>query len=315
MQVEARRPAWRGLSPVIWLMLGGGVLLLWLFVAWENRRLERGEGAAPRPVHAPQLQLRGGVASFFFLFLVQAGVFFVVPLFLSVALGMSAVATGVRLLPLSLMLLPRRRRAQDVAEGLAAPRRSPRIPGCSSPASAPARLLDYGAGAEIVTWPLLFAALGIGAIASQLGADDRVRGPRRAERRGGRAAEHGDKLGASIGTALAGAVLISALTASFISGIQNNAAVPDRVVKRRHRQAERAGCRSSPTTTSRPHSTDAHVRRRAANAIVDQNEESRIDGLRVAVAILALFTLLALPFTRGIPTVQPGAESSGSPPT
>ena len=51
------------------------------------------------------LQLRNGVTSFLFLFLVQAGIFFIVPLFLSVALGLSAVETGVRLLPLSLTLL------------------------------------------------------------------------------------------------------------------------------------------------------------------------------------------------------------------
>ena len=37
----------------------------------------------------------------------------------------------------------------------------------------------------------------------------------------------GTQLGASIGTALAGAILISALTASFFSGIQNNPAIPD----------------------------------------------------------------------------------------
>ena len=40
-----------------------------------------------------------------FQYLLQAGLFFVVPLFLSVALGLSAIATGVRLLPLSITLL------------------------------------------------------------------------------------------------------------------------------------------------------------------------------------------------------------------
>ena len=51
------------------------------------------------------LQLRSGVVSFLFMFLVQAGLFFAVPLFLSIALGLSAIDTGVRLLPLSLTLL------------------------------------------------------------------------------------------------------------------------------------------------------------------------------------------------------------------
>jgi len=45
------------------------------------------------------------VLAFLFMFLVQAGTFFVVPLLLSVALGLSAIETGVRLLPMSLTLL------------------------------------------------------------------------------------------------------------------------------------------------------------------------------------------------------------------
>ena len=63
------------------------------------------------------LQLRSGVTSFLFMFLVQAGLFFVVPLFLSVALGLSAIETGVRLLPLSLTLLALRHRRTEAAPG------------------------------------------------------------------------------------------------------------------------------------------------------------------------------------------------------
>ena len=101
---EPGAPEWLGLSPVIWLVLAGGVVV-GLFAMWENRRIARGQAALIDPKMLRNIQLRDGVTSFFFLFLVQAGIFFVVPLFLSVALGLSAVATGVRLLPLSLMLL------------------------------------------------------------------------------------------------------------------------------------------------------------------------------------------------------------------
>jgi hypothetical protein len=45
------------------------------------------------------------LTSFFFQYLLQVGLFFAVPLFLSVTLGLSAIATGVRLLPLSITLL------------------------------------------------------------------------------------------------------------------------------------------------------------------------------------------------------------------
>src|SRR4051794_14966840 len=34
-------PEWVGLSPVVWLILGGGVVL-WLFFEWQNRRIARG---------------------------------------------------------------------------------------------------------------------------------------------------------------------------------------------------------------------------------------------------------------------------------
>src|SRR5215216_4925725 len=86
-------------------MILGGAVVLALFGRWESRRIQRGEGALFNPNMLRNLQLRSGVTSFLFMFLIQAGTFFVVPLFLSIALGLSAIETGVRLLPMSLSLL------------------------------------------------------------------------------------------------------------------------------------------------------------------------------------------------------------------
>ena len=176
-------------------------------------------------------------------------------------------------------------------------------------------LLDYGAGAEIVTWPLLLAGAGIGSIASQLGSVTVSAVPDEQSGEVGGIQNTGTQLGASIGTALAGAVLISALTASFLTGVQNNPAVPDRVAA----QAQTNLAGGVPFISDADLETalsDAHVPPRTADAIVETNEQSRIDGLRVAVSILALFALVALLFTRGIPTIQPGAQAKpSSPPT
>jgi MFS family permease len=304
-------PAWLGLSPVLWLMLAGGVVLV-LFAAWENRRIEHGEGVLIDPTMLRNIQLRNGVESFLFLFLVQAGIFFVVPLFLSVALGLSAVATGVRLLPLSLMLLLF---AVGVPKLLpdANPRRVIRIGFMALFAGLVllVALLDYGAGAEIVTWPLLFAGAGIGAIASQLGSVTVSAVPDEQSGEVGGLQNTGTQLGASIGTALAGAVLISALTTSFLTGVQDNPAVPDRVAA----QAQTSLAGGIPFLSDSELEaalSAAHVPSRTADAIVQTNAQSRIDGLRVAVAILALFSLVAVCFTGGIPTVQPGAQSGRS---
>jgi Major Facilitator Superfamily len=171
--------------------------------------------------------LRGGLTSFFFQYLLQAGLFFAVPLFLSVALGLSAIATGVRLLPLSLTLLLA---AVGIPKAFpsASPRRIVRLGFCALLAGIVVMVaaLDAGAGAEIVTWPMLLAGLGIGALASQLGAVTVSSVPDEQSGEVGGLQNTLTNLGASIGTALSGAVLIATLTTSFLTGIQNNPAVP-----------------------------------------------------------------------------------------
>jgi hypothetical protein len=118
----------------------------------------------------------------------------------------------------------------------------------------------------------------------------------------------GTQLGASLGTALAGAILISTLTASFFSGIQNNPAVPDNLAVGAQTQLA-AGVPFVSDKDLQTALDDANVPPETAKAAVDENAEARIAGLRSALALLALISLLALLFSRGIPTVQPGAAA------
>ena len=63
--------------------------------SWSGSRLEaRGGEPLVRPRCWPTGRSRGGLLMFFLLYLVQAGLFFTIPLFLSVALGLSALETG-----------------------------------------------------------------------------------------------------------------------------------------------------------------------------------------------------------------------------
>lgn len=97
-------PSWAGLSPTVWLVLAG-MFVIWLFFRWQERVEARGGEPLVRAEMLRNKQLNGGLMMFFFQFLAQAGLFFVVPLYLSVCLGLTALETGARLLPLSLTLL------------------------------------------------------------------------------------------------------------------------------------------------------------------------------------------------------------------
>ena len=221
-------PEWLGLSPTFWLMLGGGVVL-WVFSGWEQRMISQGREPLVDPALLKVVHLRAGLLAFFFQFLLLLGLFFLMSLYLTVALGLTAIATGVRLMPMSIMLLLA---AVGIPKLLpnASPRRVARVGFLSMAVGLVllVALLDVGTGPEIVTWPLMLAGFGAGALASQLGAVAVGAVPDERSGEVGGLQNTATNLGSSIATALAGAVLISALTASILSGLENNTDLPRR---------------------------------------------------------------------------------------
>jgi hypothetical protein len=308
---RAEGPEWIGLSPVIWLILAGG-LVLWLFIAWEGRVLARGGDPLVDPGILRTEKLRAGLISFFFQYLLQGGLFFAMPLFLSVALGLSAIDTGVRLLPLSATLIM-------AAAGVpklwpqASPRRVVRI-GFLAMFGALVILiagLQDGAGAGVTTWPMLLAGLGMGALASQLGAVTVSSVPDEESGEVGGLQNTVTNLGISIGTALTGAIVIAALSASFLTGIEGNEKVPAPIQSRATTNLG-SGVPFISDKELEAALDEAHVSPRASTAIVEENESSRLVGLRTALAVLAALALLALFLTGRIPDRAPGAATDSA---
>jgi MFS family permease len=293
---KAGAPTWLGVSPVVWLILGG-LVLIWVFVVYEGHVEKGGGDPLVRPSMLANSQLIGGLSLFFFQFVVQMGVFFVVPLYLSVVLALSAVQTGARVLPLSLALL---------VSAIGIPKLLPRIS---------TRLIlragfglmtigiillvtkiDVGSGAEIVLIPMLLMGLGIGALASQLGALTVSSVPDSASAEVGGLQNTVTNFGASLGTALAGAILIGVLSTTLISGIEKNATIPKSVTQ----------SATVELSSGVPFISDAELSSTLAKtdlepatqkAIVDENEKARLAGLRVALWVLALASVVALFFT------------------
>ncbi len=311
VQPKSGAPQWLGASPVIWLLLGGAGVLA-MFVLWESRQVRLGRPSLVDPAMLRVPRFQSGLTSFFFQFLLQAGLFFVIPLFLSVALGLSAVATGVRLLPLSLTLL---------AAALGVPRLFPK--------ASPRRVvrvgfallllgivtlllaLDDGAGPEVVTWPLLLAGLGIGSLASQLGAVTVSAVPDSQSGEVGGIQNTVTNLGASIGTALAGAILISVLTTTFLGSAATNPAIPNEMSSKAQVELS-SGIPFVSDADLKAALQQANVPPETAQAIVNVNASSRINGLRASLGVLALVALIALAFTRRLPTTQPAEAGAPS---
>ena len=303
--------SWAGLSPTVWLILGG-IFVIWVFSRWEVRRQRRGEEPLVRPGLLRNRQLSGGLLMFFFQYLVQAGFFFVVPLYLSVCLGLSALETGVRLLPLSVTLL-----AAAIGIPRFFPDVSPRLVvrvGLLSLLAGTVVLLaalDPDAGAEVVFVPMLLIGLGIGALASQLGSVTVSAVSDEDTPEVGGVQNTMTNLGASLGTALAGSVMIAAVATSFLANIQQNPSIPAEA--KSNAQVELASGVEFVSDADLEDALDAAgVPQATTEAALDDYGDARIVGLKTALAILALLAMLALFFAGRIPTIQPGsAERSG----
>jgi hypothetical protein len=116
----------------------------------------------------------------------------------------------------------------------------------------------------------------------------------------------GTNLGASIGTALAGSILIAALTSSFLTGINQNPAVPDSV--KAQANVELAGGVPFISDADLQAALEqADVSQETSMAVLEVNQQARLDGLRAALMVLAGVALLSLFAARRIPTQQPGS--------
>ena len=173
--------------------------------------------------------------------------------------------------------------------------------------------LELGAGPEIVTLPLLLAGLGIGALASQLGAVTVSSVPDEQSPEVGGLQNTFTNLGASVGTALAGAILVSALTTSFFTGIQDNPAIPETLTSKA--QVEFAGgIQFIPDSDLEAALSKAGITGDTAQAIMEENSQSRIAGLRAALAALAVLAIAALFSTGSLPTRQGQSDADAKVP-
>ena len=116
-------------------------------------------------------------------------------------------------------------------------------------------------------------------------------------------------LGASLGTALTGSILIAVLTTSFLMNVEMNSAIPQSVKNTANTELA-SGIPFISDKQLEAAAKQAGASSDVTKAALDANAEARLDGLRAGLTVLILIAAAAIFFVGRIPTRQPGSEPS-----
>jgi MFS family permease len=298
-------------SPVPFLVLGG-LALLGAFVIWEQRRARLGHDQLLDTTLLRAPQLRAGLSTLLGQQLVLMGIFFVIPVYLQVVVGLDAFETGKRLLPLSLAMLVFALLGPRIAA-----RRSPRI-------VAQAGLVAVSIGSVVMlatldvelndtAFRVALAIIGAGAglLASQLAnvIMSSVAPDKSSE--GGGLQGTAQNLGSSLGTAIIGAVLLASLATGFTERVADNPDIPGAARETIVARAQE-GIDVVPVADVEQAAVEGGLTQDQAKAVATDYGDAQLEALRLALGAVAAASLLSLWFTRRLPTMSFAAAGEGS---
>ncbi|MEE4543097.1 MFS transporter [Streptomyces sp. V4-01] len=295
-----------GFSPTVFVIAAGGVLL-GLLRAWENRLTGR-RGARerdPEPLIRFSLfgipPLRSGLMMLLGQNLILLGLFFVIPLYLQVVQGFDAFQTGLRLLPVSVTMLLSAMSGPFLGR-FASPRTVVRIALLVLLVSIVWLLGSIDPHIDDVSFGFAMAVLGLGMglLASQLGnvVQSSVGDGERSEVGG--LQYTAQNLGSSLGTALIGSLLISALVTAFTSEIEDNPKIAAATREEAGIRME-AGVSFVSADEAGAGARKAGLPPEEAAAVVDSYANAQLDALKAAILAAGGITLASLAFTRKLP--------------
>jgi len=297
-----------GFSLTLFFIVGGAVLL-WGFVRWERHR--EAVGSDPL-VHLGLLEvppLRSGLTGLFGQNLILMGVFFSIPLYLQLVLGLDALETGVKMLPISITML---------LASAAGARLSSRFTvraivrtGIIVTAIAIAILLvTLHPTLQETLFGIAMGALGVGMglMVSQLG--NVVQSSVDASGRGeaGGLQFTGQQLGSSVGVALIGAIVLSGLTGAFVSNVQQDERITDVLASSLETLVEGSGVDFVTADQVMSAAEDAGLDDASVQAIVESYSDAQLLALKAGLLASAFLALGALAFTGDLPHVPPTAR-------
>lgn len=279
-----------------------GFFVLNAFASWESRVAK--QGGTPL-LELPMLgivRLRAGLTSLAGQQLITMGTFFALPVYLQVVLGLDALHTGLKLLPMSATMFLAALAGPRLAAGRS-PKQVVRL-GLIALAIGAVIMLDT-ISVQLDAWELalglgVFGA-GVGLMASQLGNVIMSSvAPEQTNQAGGLQGT-AQNLGASLGTALIGAILIGSMTSTFVAKINANSAIPEATRTAIAQIATASGLEVVPVSTAHDALVQAGLPADQATAIANDYGDAQLQGLRVALGGVALLAAFSWALTRNLP--------------
>jgi MFS family permease len=296
-----------GLSPVFWLILAG-LVLLGLFLQREARVI----GAGQEPLLDTRLlklpRLRAGLTTLLSQQFIIMSIFFVLPLYLQTILGFDSLQTGITILPLSLSLFLFALLGASLTARMS-PRRIVEI-GLAIMIGGVFLLIAFtGPNLRDFGFALALALVGAGngLMVSQLGNVIMSSVPPTRGSEAGGLQGTAMNLGASLGTALIGSLLLASLVLNFQNAVLTNPALAESGEE----LAAAAAANANFVTADqiRAGATEAGVPPEQVEAIVSDYSMAQVAALKAAFAGVLLATLAALWYVRHLPA-QSGAGVS-----
>jgi MFS family permease len=295
-------------------LVAAGVVVLVGFARWERRLEARGDEPLVRLDLLSRPTLRSGLSTMVAQNLVLLGLFFAIPLYLQVVLGLGALDTGLRLLPVSVTMLLAALAGPPLGR-VASPRTIVRA---GFVAVLTAAILLLGAvepgvsGAWFMT-SMAVLGVGVGLIASQIGNVVQSSVGERERGEAGGLQFTAQNLGSALGTAFIGAILVGALAGSAASAVAGDERVSE-PVRRQVGVAIEAGISFVPVADVETALREAGVRPDDVEALVGDYADAQFDGLRAAFLAVAALAGSALLLTGGLPSRRLlGDAGDGSP--
>lgn len=289
-----------GISVVSYLILIG-LAILYVFYRRQImlERLNRNPLLKTSMLAIPQL--RSGLSTLASQFMTTASVFFVIPVYLQMTLGLDALDTGIKILPLSVAVI-----LFSVIGARLTSTWSPKKIVIFGQASLIVGALSLlGSVSVDLKSKLFFVGMfilgsGLGLLASQLGNVNMSSvGEKQSSEVGGLQGV-AQNLGASLGTAIIGSVMIASLTTAFVDNVQSSSL--DNQIKTYVQQNSNVGVSIVPVSEVEGFALKQGLSSDEAQEVTEVYTESQIDALRISLFAVVALGLFGLAASRHIPS-------------